>query len=78
MSFDDLFAKETRRSQCLFQKYYAELDDTDRDKLKLAFANPEITTSYIYRVLAENGFMSSESTVRSHRKGTCRSCGVIA
>jgi hypothetical protein len=78
MSFDDLFVTEPRPSQCRFKKEYENLDVADREKLRTAFANPEITTSYIYRVLNQNGFTVSESTIRTHRKGECRTCGTIA
>jgi hypothetical protein len=78
MTFDDLLIDESPRSHCRFKKEYDNLDELDRAKLRTAFANLEITTSYIFRVLSENGFKSSESTVRTHRRGNCRTCGTIA
>lgn len=78
MSFDNLFAKETRVNQCKFSKEYAALDEPDKTLLRTAFADREISTSHIYRVLRANGFTVSDSTIRAHRRGTCQTCGVIA
>jgi hypothetical protein len=78
MTLDTLFEKPSRASQCRFGREYDELDETDRQKLRTAFLDTEITTTWIWTVLAENGFTVSESTVRTHRKGNCRTCGKIA
>lgn len=78
MNLDTLFEKPKRLSQCRFGKEYAELTEEDRHKLHTAFLDPEITTTWIWTVLQDNGFTVSESTVRTHRKGNCRTCGKIA
>lgn len=78
MNLDELFTPQPRASQCRFAREYNALEPDDRAKLETAFANPEITTAWIYNVLSQNGFTSSESTVRTHRKGQCRTCGKLA
>ena len=77
MKLDALFEKSPKTSQCRFGKQFAALSDEDQNKIKIAFQDNEITTSWIFKVLSENGFPVSESTVRTHRKGNCRTCGKI-
>ena len=78
MTLEELFTPNPRNSQCRFGKEYALLDDTDKEKVKTAFLNNEIPTTWIWSVLTQNGFTISESTTRTHRKGNCRTCGKIA
>jgi hypothetical protein len=78
MTLEDLLIEPTPRSYCRFKKEYDDLDERDRELLRTAFANLEISTSFIFRVLSVNGFKSSESTIRTHRRGNCRTCGTIA
>jgi hypothetical protein len=78
MTLDDLLVDWTPRANCRFKKEYDNLDEREQQLLRTAFSNLEISTSYIFRVLSENGFKSSESTIRTHRRGNCRTCGTIA
>jgi hypothetical protein len=73
-----LGAPQPPKMWCQFGKWFANLEDGDKDTIRKYFADQETTTSHIARTLIEHrNCPVSESSVRSHRRGECRTCGTI-
>lgn len=75
---EKLFQEPKRKSSCRFVVEFSERTDDERAMIIQAFADENITTAWISSVLRENGFKSSEATIRTHRRGLCSSCGKMS
>lgn len=75
---DLLSTKTPQRSQCQFGKWFAALSAADQEAIRAHFGSQTTTTSHIARILIEHRECPvSESSIRSHRRGECRTCGTI-
>lgn len=63
---------------CTFGRWFAALNVEDQNTIRKYFGEAQTTTSHIARTLIEHrGCPVSESSVRSHRRGECRTCGTM-
>ena len=73
-----LGAPQPAKMYCQFGRWFATLDAGDQNTIRKYFGEAETTTSHIARTLIEHrGCPVSESSVRSHRRSECRTCGTI-
>jgi hypothetical protein len=79
MNLEELLsAPQPPRMFCQFGKWFASLDEASQITIRKHFAETQTTTSHIARVLIEHANCPvSESSIRSHRRGECRSCGTM-
>ena len=60
--------------QCKWRVWYETLNDDEKTTIQNAFRNDEIETTQLVRALHEYGCPSSPSTIRTHRRGECKTC----
>lgn len=73
-----LGAQQPPKMYCQFGRWFATLDPSDQDTIRKYFGDPETTTSHITRTLIEHrGCPVSDSSIRTHRRGECQTCGTI-
>lgn len=73
-----LSAPQEPKQNCRFGSWFRALPEGDQDAIRKHFGNAATTTSHIARTLIDHAACPvSESSIRSHRRGECRSCGTI-
>jgi hypothetical protein len=73
-----LGAPQPPKMYCQFGRWFSTLDAADQNTIKKFFGDAETTTSHIARTLIEHRACPvSESSIRSHRRGECRTCGTM-
>lgn len=74
MSLANRLSQRPGLGPCRLGRIMVELSKKDHEALQSALGDPDVSTHRIYRVLREEGFVLSYSTVSRHRRGDC-SCG---
>jgi hypothetical protein len=75
MNLEELIARPRAKTmQCKWRIWYETLNPDEQATIQAAFTNDEIETTQLTRALHEYGCPSSPSTIRTHRRGECKSC----
>jgi hypothetical protein len=75
MNLEELINKPKQKTQaCKWRQWYSGLNDEDKQVIATAFNDPELETSHLTRALQIYGCPSSPTTIRTHRRGECKSC----
>jgi hypothetical protein len=60
--------------QCKWRQWFINLNDEDKDVILSAFKDHELETTQLTRALQAYGCPSSPTTIRTHRRGECKTC----
>jgi hypothetical protein len=63
-----------RTKQCKLNAWLITLSEDDRNAFWRAMDNDTIPTRHIWKTVKAVGCPNQESSVRSHRRGDCKSC----
>lgn len=73
-----LGAPQPPRMYCQFGRWFATLEAEDQKTVGKYFNNAATSTAHIARTLRDHRQCPvSESSIRTHRRGECHSCGKI-
>jgi hypothetical protein len=75
MNLEELmYAPKTVSTQCKWRPWFESLSAEEQDTIAKAFADPQLETTQVTRALKTYGCPSSSTTIRTHRRGECKSC----
>jgi hypothetical protein len=76
MTLEDMFnnVPPPTGKQCRLDLWLATLNEDDLNAFWRAMDNEEIPTRHIWRVVKTIGCPNQESSIRSHRRGECKTC----
>ena len=75
MNLAELLAQPKAKTlQCKWRQWWITLNELERSTIQAAFDNLELETSHVVRALQAYGCPSSPTTIRTHRRGECKTC----
>jgi len=75
MNLEEMFyAPKTPSMQCKWRPWFESLTQEERDTINKAFNDNELETTQLTRALKAYGCPSSSTTIRTHRRGECKTC----